>query len=170
MDAYSGPAWSDVALAHVGASAALLGLVFVGLSINLRAVISAPHLVNRAAEAVVLLGAVLATSTAVLLPGQGRSALGCELVVLGAAVLAGVAALQRGIRGTAASAAKSSSPRTTVVLRRVFGLGAPALVIAAGLSLLVESGGGLYLWPAAIVLAYLGALGGAWVLMVEILR
>jgi len=42
--------WSDFALAQLGASAALLGLVFVGLSINLRDVIGSTSLVNRAAE------------------------------------------------------------------------------------------------------------------------
>ena len=167
MVAYSNGAWSDFALGQVGASAALLGLVFVGLSINLRAVIRDPGVVNRAAEAVVLLGTVLATSTAVLLPGQTRLALATELVVLGASVAASVAALQRGIRD---SARKSSVPRATIVLRRTSGLGAPALVILTGASLLVESGGGLYWWPAAIVLAYLGALTGAWVLLVEVLR
>ena len=36
MSAYDPAAWSDFALAQLGASAALLGLVFVGFSINLR--------------------------------------------------------------------------------------------------------------------------------------
>jgi hypothetical protein len=65
--------WSEFATAQVGASAALLGLVFVGLTINLRDVVSSDVLVNRAAEAVVLLGSVLATATAVLIPGQART-------------------------------------------------------------------------------------------------
>jgi hypothetical protein len=167
MAAYSNAAWSDFALGQVGASAALLGLVFVGLSINLRAVVREPPLVSRAAEAVVLLGTVLATSTAVLLPGQTRLALAIELVVLGAAIAAWVAALQREIH---TSAVKSSVPRTTLLLRRTSGLGAPALVVLAGASLLVESGGGLYWWAPAILLAYLGALADAWVLLVEVLR
>jgi len=51
--------WSDFALAQLGASAALLGLVFVGLSINLRDVIGSTSLVNRAAEAVIALAGVL---------------------------------------------------------------------------------------------------------------
>ena len=42
-----------------GASAALLGLVFVGLSINLKDVIGSRQLVNRPLEAVVALGSVL---------------------------------------------------------------------------------------------------------------
>jgi modulator of FtsH protease len=36
--------------------------------------------------------------------------------------------------------------------------------------LLVEAGGGLYWWPAAVIAAYVGAIVDAWVLLVEILR
>jgi modulator of FtsH protease len=40
MTAYDAARWSDFSLAQLGASAALLGLVFVGLSINLQHLIS----------------------------------------------------------------------------------------------------------------------------------
>jgi len=40
----------------------------------------------------------------------------------------------------------------------------------AGISLVVESGGGLYWLAAGIVLAIAAAIAGAWVLLVEILR
>ena len=53
MSAYDPARWSDFALAQLGASAALLGLVFVGLSINLRDVVGSRRLVNRAAEAII---------------------------------------------------------------------------------------------------------------------
>src|SRR5262249_62335419 len=78
--------WESFALAHVGASAALLGVVFVGISINLRDIVGSGQLVHRAAEAVVLLGWVLATSTVVLIPGQARGALSAELLVLAVGV------------------------------------------------------------------------------------
>ncbi len=51
--------WESFALGQVGASAALLGLVFVGISINLRDIVGSGSLVHRAAEAVILLGSVL---------------------------------------------------------------------------------------------------------------
>ena len=50
------------------------------------------------------------------------------------------------------------------------GFGATALLAIGAVSLLACAGGGLYWWPAAVVLAYLGALTNAWVLIVEILR
>ena len=45
-----------------------------------------------------------------------------------------------------------------------------ALYVVAGVSLLAESGGGLYWVLAAIVGAFVGAAGNAWVLLVEIQR
>ena len=47
--------WESFFIAQVGAAAALAGLVFVALSINLRQVVSSPILVGRAAEALLLL-------------------------------------------------------------------------------------------------------------------
>lgn len=64
MTGYHVSEWSDFALAQLGASAALLGLVFVGLSINLRDVIGSTSLVNRAAEAVIALAGVLVAAYA----------------------------------------------------------------------------------------------------------
>jgi modulator of FtsH protease len=167
MAEYSSGAWSDFAVAHVGASAALLGLVFLGITINLRAVIGSRHLVNRAAEAVLLLGAVLASSTLVLVPQQGRSALGIELLSLGALALALVLALQRGTTGSVRAV---GVPKGAIAFRRLSGVGAPVATMAAGISLLAEAGGGLHWWTAAVLLAYVGSLTGAWVLLVEILR
>ena len=73
MTAYHAERWTDFALAQLGASAALLGLVFVGLSINLKRRDRIPQLVNRALEAVTWRSAaVLVASTAVLIPDQSR--------------------------------------------------------------------------------------------------
>lgn len=47
--------WQTFFLAQVGATAALTGLVFVALSINLGEVLAEPQLIERAGEAVVLL-------------------------------------------------------------------------------------------------------------------
>jgi hypothetical protein len=167
---YSSSHWTEFATAHVGASAALLGLVFVGLTINLREVVHSRVLVNRAAEAVILLGSALATSTAVLIPGQPRGALSAELIVLGAATLGVVLLLQRGITMQPRDPGKDGPPPVSVLVRRVSGLGAPALFAVAGVSLAATTGGGLYWLVFALLAAYVGALTNAWVLLIEILR
>jgi modulator of FtsH protease len=168
--AYEIGEWSEFAVAHVGGSAALLGLVFVGLTINLRDVISSSQLVNRALEAVILLGGVLATSTTVLIPGQAREALSAELIVGGGALFAAIYFLQRGATTQPFDPGKGGPPRGSLAFRRVVGLGAPALFVVAGLTLGATAGGGLYWWPAAVLVSYLGALVNAWILLVEILR
>ena len=170
MTAYDPAQWTDFAVAQVGASAALLGLVFVGMSINLKEFVGTPVLVNRALEAILLLGSVLLTATAVLMPGQEREAVGMELVVLGVLVSVAVLRLQVGYSTYVVPTGDRGPTRGSIVSRRVLGLGSTVLIAIAGVLLLVEAGGGLYWWPAAVVAAYLGAIVNAWVLLVEILR
>ena len=162
--------WGDFALAQLGASAALLGLVFVGISINLRDIIGSGQLVHRAAEAVILLGSVLATATVVLIPGQRKDVLSTELILLGAALFAIVLFLQRDAVTQPTDPGRPGPPRGSLASRRAFGLGAAALIAVAGISLAAAGGGGLYWWPAAVLVAYIGALTNAWILLVEILR
>ena len=170
MTAYSPAQWSDFALAQLGASAALLGLVFVGMSINLKEFVSVPLLVNRALEAIVLLATVLIAATAVLIPHQSREVVGVELVVVGVVTSLAVLRLQAGTHTEAVTAGERGPTRGSILSRRIIGLGSALLILIAGVCLLVDGGGGLYWWPAAIVTAYVGALVNAWVLLVEILR
>jgi modulator of FtsH protease len=170
MTAYDPAPWSDFALAQLGASAALLGLVFVGMSINLKDFVGTPVLVNRALEAIVLLATVLLAATAVLIPDQSRDAVGIELLALGVVVSLSVLRLQAGTGRDVVAPGDRGPTRASVLSRRIIGLGSVVLMGVAGVLLLAETGGGLYWWPAAIAIAYLGALVNAWVLLVEILR
>ena len=60
--------WHDFFLAQAGAAGVLTGLVFVGVSINLQKIVSDPSsgLAGRAAEALILLVAVLTASVLLL--------------------------------------------------------------------------------------------------------
>lgn len=168
--AYKISAWESFALAHVGASAALLGLVFVGISINLRDIIGSGVLVHRAAEAVILLGSVLVTATVVLIPGQRDGVVGAELILLGAALFAVVFHIQRDAATQTPDPGRPGPPRGSYVVRRTLGLGSAVLIAIAGITLAAEVGGGLYWWSAAVLAAYVGALANAWILLIEILR
>ena len=83
--------WSDFCVAQVGASAALLGLLFVGVSINLGRILALAGLPDRALLALVLILNVLVTATLMLVPGQPLRLLGAEVLIAG--VVAGVALL-----------------------------------------------------------------------------
>lgn len=165
MIAYDPSEWSDLFVAAAGASAALLGLLFVAVSINLERILKFPGLPGRALEALMQLTCVLLVSLAGLVPGQSHVALGLELLVI-VAVIATIVVRQP-VVVTDAEGREPTSWKVTRWTVRLAGLVAIAL---AGLTLLLESGGGLYWAAAGIALATVAAIAGAWVLLVEILR
>jgi hypothetical protein len=88
LTAYDPSAWSDLFVATAGASAALAGLVFVAVSINIERILQFAGLPQRALQTVLLLLSVVLVSIIGLIPGQGNTALGAEL--LGEGLLFGV--------------------------------------------------------------------------------
>jgi hypothetical protein len=84
VNGYTAEGWGELFLAEAGASAALGGLLFVAVSINLDRIIALRSLPGAALGAIVLLVAVL-VSTFALVPGQPRWVLGTEVLVVGIA-------------------------------------------------------------------------------------
>lgn len=164
MDAYRPDAWHDLAVATVGATAALTGLLFVAVSINLSRILAFPSLPRRAAATLVLLLALLSAGVFVLVPGQPRAALAAELAGTGLVLaLTGAAQVARVPRGPDASRGRHVGAAVLVLLP------AAALLVAAG-SLALGAGGGLYWLAGALVGGIAAACANAWVLLVEIQR
>jgi modulator of FtsH protease len=91
-------------------------------------------------------------------------------MVLAAGLFTFVLFIQRDAAAQVVDAGKPGPPRGSVAVRRALGLGTAVVIAIAGLSLAVQVGGGLYWWPLAVLVAYLGALTNAWILLIEILR
>lgn len=164
MFAYDPSEWADLFVATAGASAALAGLVFVAVSINIERILKFKGLPERALEAVLLLLGVLLVSVVGLIPGQSETALGAELLGIGLFLAAAIGRLPISYTGDEDEPRGYRPGRWSV---RVAGI-APFLV--AGVSVLIGSGGGLYWVVAGVVFAIAGAVVNAWVLLVEILR
>ncbi len=78
MSSYAIADWKDFFVAISGAAAALAGLLFVALSINLTRIINR-GIVDRAAETLILLASVLTVGLLGLIP-QSPVAFGFELL------------------------------------------------------------------------------------------
>jgi len=161
MDAaYDPAAWHDFGVALVSASAALLGLVFVVVSIHLRAVVDDPVLRRRAEIMLGLLATTFAASAALVIPAQSREALGIELMPI-ALVYISLSAL--------ATFRATRSPRGVSrdrLARFFLGELSAGLIFAGGLGLLVHALGGAYLVAAGVVGGVLSAMLAIWMLFV----
>jgi modulator of FtsH protease len=163
VTAYDAEQWHDMLVASAGAAAALAGLVFVAVSINIRQILEHRGMPERALQAVLLLLGAVVVSLFGLAP-QSSTALGIELLVCGLALTAFFAASAR-------TTLRDTRGHPSWLLSRLIATMPGYLpYVVAGISLIAGAGGGLRWLLAGIVGALIGAVVNAWVLLVEILR
>jgi modulator of FtsH protease len=156
--------WHDFFVGTIGASAALTGLLFVAISINLQQILKYSELPGRAAGTLGILLCALVVSGFALAPGQGNRALGLEIAFAGAAIVV------QAVWVTRKRLNKGREERSWAVEHLVSMLLPSLAFLAGGLSLITGGGGGLYWVLSAILLAFVVASINAWVLLVEIMR
>jgi hypothetical protein len=162
MTAYDVAEWAEFANTVAGGAAALAGLLFVGLSLNLAEVLKYPGVPARAAVTLGLTVAILLTAIFVATPGQEQRVLAVEIAVVGLCVSAG--ALVAGLY----QREQRSRARTMYVTLLPL---VPALLLIPGaISLWLQRGGGLYWVTASVTTGFAAATANAWVLLVEIKR
>ena len=165
MDGYSLAAWGLAFTATTGAAAALTGLLFVALSINLKQIVANPGLIARAIEVLVVLTAALILSTLLLMPGQTSGAAGVEIIAVAIAVSAVAGWIQ--IRTDRKALGVSGFG---FAMRVVGAHSGPVFLAIGGVSLLAQNGGGLYWVVPALLAMIVVSIIGAWVMLVAILR
>jgi len=157
--------WDSFFVAQVGGSAALTGLVFVALSINLARILEHSQLVERAGEAVILLVAPMVVGLAALVPDISLRTTGALCLVV--AVFAEAIVNRLLIKGRLAARDRPSYEFRTRLTVAELAM-APTLV---GAILLLTSSTAGYDWIAlGVVLSLLVGIFDAWVLLVEIMR
>lgn len=166
MDAaYRPEAWQVLFGTVAGAAAALLGLLFVALSLNPRQIMPNPVLAAQAREALGGLLILVLLAVVVLIPGQDRRALGAELLALGLLLVG----LSVRLQGRTARRLRGRERWEWAARILPFNLATLAVLAAAG-SLLAKDGGGLY-WLVPTVLIYLlRSVLNAWTLLVQVGR
>ena len=165
MSGYLAAEWTDFSVAVVGASAALTGLLFVAVSINIEQILAVDALAGRALSTMILFVVPLVVGTLVLVPGQSPTALGLELIGTGVVAGGGLLRINRPVnRG-------ELEPRSGwLLIRFVPSVTITVFLLLAGATLIAQAGGGLYWVAPAIVEAFVGGLVTVWVLLVEIRR
>ena len=157
--------WQAFFSAQLAAGAALVGLLFVSLSLNLARILANASLPKRAEVALLLLMLQLVVASVALIPDQGPKLLGAEVVAVASTVW--IATLLHAL-----SFLRAMPPE----LRRL-GWQSIALLqvavlpyIAGGAMLLAGAPRALHLLALGMIVSIVKAGIDAWVLLVEINR
>src|ERR1700722_1532051 len=167
--AYDPGTWHDFFVAATGAAAALSGLIFVAVSINLRDIfalekkVGSTYLTGRALESLVALLIVLGISLVGLDPSVSRPVFAAVLLFCAAGSAVSP------VRQTSAYRSSHVKP-TAYTLRLSLTLLLVAAFAVPAATLLAQGGGGLHWLPFAFILAVTIAASNAWILLVEVLR
>ena len=153
--AYSPGEWVNFAIGLATASGALTGLVFVAVSLHAADVLGSAFHRRRAESTFVILLGILTASLLLLLPGQGRTAVAVEMLLVGAVLAYRTARTWPVLR---------TSLSREAAMSYVAGAIAHSLIVLGAIGLLVRAGGGLYVIAAALILALVRALSDIWIL------
>jgi modulator of FtsH protease len=166
MNEMTNDLWIPYFSAIASAAAALTGLIFVAVSINLSPILKQPWLTDRAAESLMQLMGALILATLVLIPQQPLAALGLEVLVTAALLWLIQTWLQvQYLR------ARLGHPLHWSVVRVVqTQLAYVPLFVGGTLLLLSAQRAGFYCMVGGVTLSIRAGVCNAWVLLVEILR
>ena len=158
--------WKDFFVTAAGASATLVGLVIVAISVNLQRIIEQPQLPSRGGATVAALVLILITSMAELIPQSG-AALAIEISVFG--LLVWLIQLWSA-RQIVVAYLESRRPLLEAVIGIVIGQIQAVPFIVGGIALFMRLHAGPYWIAWGIIATFILSVVNTWILLVEILR
>lgn len=160
--AYRPQAWESMFATVALAAVTLAGLLFVGLSLNLRTIVDSPAHLGRAREALLALLVLVIISIFALIPEQGRMALGIELLVLSILVFAVGLPLQSQTVHHLRPELRRGWRRRLLALN-----GATLAITIAGAGLVTRGLGGLLWLLPTILICLVWSTYNAWTLVIH---
>jgi len=159
-DPYRPEEWRDFFLMVGGAAAALMGLVFVSLSLNLPAVVRDATHRYRAIGTLTNFAGIFVVCALALMGGQDPATIGIEWLVV--STFAGGVYLYGYVRARIVGGSPPS------VVRTVTGTGLYAAQIVGAVLFAAGHTAGLYIAAVAMVLVAAYSVSGAWLLLVGV--
>jgi hypothetical protein len=155
--------WETFAVIVGGSAGALVGLLFVAISIHAGRIAESADLRGRAAQTLVIFAALLLIALLLAIPEQSQRVLGVEFVVLAVLVAVALILLDRLARDTdspreVASTVKNVNPSTLTAL---------GIAVAGGLMVAGVEWADFVLVP-VICAAMVGGLASAWLLLTKL--
>ncbi|MFO1141490.1 MAG: hypothetical protein U1E59_03710 [Amaricoccus sp.] len=157
--------WQPFFAALLGAGATLLGLLFVGLSLNLARIVATTALPRRAEIALMVIVLQIVVAAFGLVPAQPNGAFAAETLLAAGAIWAATTSMNLGLIRTAETEQRRTARQNFALLQL-----AVLPYLAGGLLMLAGRTPALYLIAAGMVACILKATLDAWVLLVEINR
>ncbi|WP_285117408.1 hypothetical protein [Leifsonia sp. fls2-241-R2A-40a] len=155
--------WYTFAVISGGVGGALLGLIFVAVSIRIDVIAASIELRNRAAQTLGLFLVPVLVALALSLPDQTPVSVGLEIAFVAVAVAVVLQLLD----------CRARTERSGDRVARLLDVGAPRLVTCITLlvgALLAITGlaAGLYLVAAAVTIALVGGVISAWLFLTRV--
>jgi len=157
--------WSNFLIAVASAAAALTGLIFVAISINLTKILQLPGVSIRASEALIILLGILLISIVALAPNQPPWALATEILAIGA--VSWIKITQGQIRSLSLGL---RVPVWLFAMRVSLFQLALLPIILTGLSLAFGWRNAMFWLIPGCVFSFVVGVHSAWVILIEILR
>lgn len=154
------PDWSTFATIAGGGAGALIGLLFVAVSIRVDVIARSVDLRSRAAQTLILFVTALFIAVLLSIPSQPEVVLGAELVVLAVVSGIGLAVLDRRAKGH-----PSGSPLSELLDSVGPNKATAGLLLVAGALLLAHVSGGVYVLVACVLTATGGGVASAWLVL-----
>jgi hypothetical protein len=154
--------WHDFFLMVGGGAAALAGLVFVAMSINLHTITSDATHKNRAIGTLAGFSAVFIICALALMGNQNHQSIGIEWLAVS------VPAMFIYIRGYFRAIKMGGSTARLSIGRTIVGTTCYAAQIIGAILLISGYIAGLYIASVAMVLSFISLISGAWLLIIGI--